>query len=134
MRDMTKNIDEAIWALSEKPLFATSFERIKIMKELASAHKDLPQPARFSRLFAMLLERVSLPLEDHDILAGRYIDKELNESEEAEYRAFLRDPERLYHRIFLSSGHATYSWEMLVDEGLTALRAKVLREAEGCTD
>jgi formate C-acetyltransferase len=134
MRDMTKNVDEAIWALTEKPLFATSFERIKIMKELASSHKDLPQPARFSRLFSMLLERVSLPLEDHDILAGRYIDKELNESEEAEYRAFLRDPERLYHRVFLSSGHATYSWEMLVDEGLTALRAKVLREAERCTD
>lgn len=134
MNDMTKNIEEARLALTEKPLLATSFERVKIMRELASCHKELPQPARFSRLFSMLLERVSLPLEDHDILAGRYVDRELNEEEESEFRAFLRDPDRLYRRVFLSSGHMTYSWEMLVDEGLTGLRDKALRRAESCPD
>lgn len=134
MRDMNKNIDEALRALTEKPLFSTSFERVKIMKELAKAHTDLPQPARFARLLSILLSRVSLPIEQHDLLAGRYVDKELDESEEAEFQSFMKDPDRLYRNVFWSSGHATYSWEMLVEEGLDGLRQRALRAAEKCDE
>ena len=129
MRNMTKNIDEARRALTEKPLFSTSFERVKIMKELASYKKDAPQPERLADILSILLSRVSLPLEDYDILAGRCVDRELDEGEEAEFREFLRDPDNLYRKVFWSSGHRTYSWEMLVDEGLSALRDRALANA-----
>ena len=129
MRNMTKNIDEARRALTEKPLFSTSFERVKIMKELASYKKDAPQPERLADILSILLSRVSLPLEDYDILAGRCVDRELDEGEEAEFREFLRDPDNLYRNVFWSSGHRTYSWEMLVDEGLSALRDRALANA-----
>ena len=41
---MVKNIEEARLALTEKPIFATSVERFKILNECKSYYKELPQP------------------------------------------------------------------------------------------
>ena len=39
---MKRNIEEACLSLSQKPIFATSVERFKIMNEIKSLEKDLP--------------------------------------------------------------------------------------------
>ena len=123
---MKKNIEEALLSLSQKPIFATSVERFKIMNDIKSQDKDLPQPKRFSKLLRVFLSRVSTPIEKFDIIAGRCVDRELTEDEEIEFSAYLKHPDYPSRKLFFASGHCTYSWEMLVEEGIVGLKERVL--------
>lgn len=118
-----KNIVEAERALVEKPLLAASAERILILNEIKSEYKQLPQPLRFARVLGELLDRVSVPLEDYDLIAGRCVDRLLTEAEEAIFQAFNRHPDHPKRDALLGSGHCTYSWEMVVELGLSGLRS-----------
>ena len=123
MKMIEKNIDEAKLALVEKPLFASSVERIIILDSIKSLYKELPHPLRFSKHLSELLSRVSLPLEDHDLIAGRCVDRELDESEEQIFQSFIKHPDYQPRHTFIGSGHCTYSWDMLVEMGLCGMRA-----------
>ena len=57
------NILEAKDALENKPILATSVERVLILNEIKSSFKELPQPLRFSKMFSILLSRISTPLQ-----------------------------------------------------------------------
>jgi len=131
---MKQNIAEAEYALTQKPLLATSAERFLILNELKSSWKELPQPLRFSRILSALLSRVSVPVEEYDLIAGRCVDRELTAKEEALFQTFIRHPDHPARQIFWSSGHCTYSWEMLVEEGLAGLRAKAAEQLTTCTE
>lgn len=122
---MKQNIEEAKHALTQKPVFATSAERILILNELKSSYRELSQPLRFSKILSILLSRVSLPLESYDLIAGRCVDRELTDEEEALFQAYIKSPDCLKRTVFWSSGHCVYSWEMLVNEGLSGLHARV---------
>ena len=124
MIDLKQNIAEAVHALTEKPLLATSAERLLILNELKSQRKDLPQPERFAWALAELLSRVSVPLDDHDMIAGRCVDRELSEEEEAIFQAYIAHPDYPQKELFLGSGHCTYSWESAVELGLPGLRKR----------
>ncbi|MBR2354238.1 MAG: hypothetical protein IKA76_07055 [Clostridia bacterium] len=119
---MNRNIEEAIHSLREKPMFATSAERFLIMNELKSSYKELPQPLRFSKILSTLLSRVSTPLEEYDLIAGRIVDRELSEEEERMFQIHIVHPDYPTHRIFWPSGHCAYSWDAVVRKGLVGLR------------
>lgn len=125
---MDRNIEEARRALTQKPLLATSAERFLILNELKSSYKDLPQPLRFSKILSILLSRVSVPLKEYDLIAGRCVDRELTAEEETLFQEFIKHPDHPAHQLFWSSGHCTYSWEMLVENGLVGLRAKAAEQ------
>lgn len=131
---VTENIAEADWALTEKPLLATSAERFLILNELSGRYAELAQPLRFSKLLSILLSRVSTPIEDYDQIAGRCVDRVLSEAEEKAFQNFLTNGAyQSIRSILLSSGHCTYSWELVVKEGLSGLRRiakQRLRDAE----
>jgi len=127
------NIAEAEWALTKKPMLATTVERVMILDELKSAYRELPQPLRFSAFLRELLSRVSLPLEAYDLIAGRSVDRELTPDEEAVFQAFLKSPDFPARTVWFGSGHCTYSWESLVSKGLVGLRAEVMARLSVCT-
>ncbi len=127
---MKPNIEEARQSLVHKPLFATSVERILILNELKSSYKELPQPLRFSKILSILLSRVSVPLESYDLIAGRCVDRELTNEEEALFQEYIKSTDNLKRNLFYSSGHCVYSWEMLVNEGLSGLRAKAIKQRD----
>ena len=127
---MIQNIEEAQLSLIEKPILATSAERFLILNEIKSSFKELPQPLRFSRMLSILLSRVSVPLKEHDLVAGRCVDRELTEEEEQVFQAYLRHPDYPARRSIFPSGHCTYSWEMLVNEGLKGLKERVSAQIE----
>lgn len=131
---MEQNIREAMWSLTQKPIFATSAERFLILNELKSSHKELPFPLRFSKVLNALLSRVSVPVEEYDLLAGRCVDRELTADEEELFQAFINHPDHPKKILFFSSGHCTYSWDMLLEEGLTGLRQRVLSRIENEAD
>ncbi len=125
---MERNVAEAKKALTQKPLLSTSVERVMILNELQTKFKELAQPLRFSRILSELLSRVSVPLEQYDLIAGRCVDRELSAQEEALFESFIKADDYIGHRLFWSSGHCTYSWEMLVKEGLVGLRQKAAHQ------
>jgi formate C-acetyltransferase len=122
--DLTKNIQEAKRALTEKPMLATSVERILILNEIKSDHKDWPQPKRFPYMLRTLLSRVSTPIEPYDLVAGRCVDRVLSDEEEAIFQAYLKSPDRQKSSAMLSSGHCSYDWDALVTLGLPGLRRR----------
>ena len=120
------NVKEAITALTEKPMLATSAERLLILNEIKSEGKELPHPLRFSAMLSTLLSRVSTPLEPYDLIAGRCVDRLLTEEEENIFKAFLTHPDNPNRKVLISSGHCSYDWENLLRKGLPGLRAAAL--------
>ena len=131
---MKQNIDEAKKSLTQKPIFATSAERFLILNEVKSSYKELPQPLRFSKILSILLSRVSVPVKEYDLIVGRCVDRELTEQEERLFEAYTRHPDYPSKWLFWSSGHCTYSWKMLLDEGLVGLRAKATERMQTATE
>ena len=125
MNNTSKSIYEAQNALENKPLFATSVERILILNEIKSSFKELPQPLRFSKILSILLSRVSTPLKEFDLIAGRCVDRELNDEEEKAFQEFIKSPDYTTETVFMLSGHCTFSWDMLLEYGLIGLKEKV---------
>ncbi len=131
---MNKNILEVKNALENKPMLATSVERFTILNELGKQHRELTQPIRFAKYMKELLQRVSTPLEEYDLIAGRCVDRLLTEEEETRFQAFIRssdNPER--HTIF-NSGHCSYSWDTVVKSGISGMRATAQRQKEKYRD
>lgn len=132
--DLTVHINEAKRALTEKPMLATSVERVMILNEIKSDHKEWLQPKRFSYMLRELLSRVSLPLESYDLIAGRCVDRVLTEDEEAIFQSYLKSPDRQNKSAMLSSGHCSFDWEDLVRLGLSGLRHRAERSLSQKTD
>ncbi len=122
MKMIEKSIQEAQNILVEKPLLATSVERIIILDDIKSRYKELPHPLRFSKHLSILLSRVSLPLQEHDLIAGRCVDRELSDAEEAVFQSFINHPDYQPRNTFIASGHCTYSWDMVVEYGISGMR------------
>jgi len=129
-----QNVAEAKDALLNKPIFATSAERVLIMNEVKSNFKELAQPLRFSKILSILLSRVSTPLEPFDLIAGRCVDRELSEDEEAIFQAFIKHPDYPKRGLFFSSGHCTYSWDAVVKYGLCGLKELAQSTCESTDD
>ncbi len=131
---MKQNVEEAKRALTEKALFATSVERFLILDEFKSAYKELPQTRRFSKILSILLSRVSTPIEPYDLIAGRCVDRELNEAEEKAFAEYIKHPDYPANHLFYSSGHGTYSWELLVKKGIVGLREMAIERLSRAED
>ena len=132
--DLTLNITEAKRALVEKPMLATSAERVMILNEIKGDHGDWPQPKRFAYILNQLLSRVSTPLEPYDLIAGRCVDRLLSDEEEAIFAEFLKAKDNPKRHALFSSGHCTYDWDALVTLGLSGLRQKVCDRLAGEQD
>lgn len=122
--DLTLNINEAKLALTEKPMLATSVERVMILNEIKSHHPEWPQPKRFAYLLSELLSRVSTPLEPYDLIAGRCVDRLLTAQEEEIFAAFLKAADNPKRHALFSSGHCSYDWDSVVRLGLSGLRQR----------
>jgi len=127
VKNMSVNVMEAERALVEKPMLATTVESIMILNEIKSCYRELPKTLRFSKFMTELLSRVSLPLEEYDIIAGRTVDRILTEDEEKIFKEFVSHPDYPYGKVLFPSGHCTYSWDKVVEYGICGLR-KIAKE------
>lgn len=134
MKRLQRNIDEAITALTEKPMFAADAERILIAHELMGEDASMPQPVRFARALSAILDRVSVPIEEYDLIAGRVVQRELTDEEEEKFRELCRDPRSPYKCAIYSSGHCSYDWKMVMEYGIAGLIGKARASLEGKTD
>ena len=134
MYQLQQNITEAIAALTEKPMFASDAERILIAYDLAQHPSDQPQPMRFADAVCTILDRVSVPLEDYDLIAGRSIQRELTDEEEVIFQELQKNPASPYRTAIIASGHCSYDWEMVMEYGLPGLLDKARASMEAKPD
>ena len=134
MEKLRRNIDEARTALTEKPLYAADAERIIIAHSLIGKNADDVQPVRFARAMSEILDRVSVPLEEYDLIAGRVVHRELTEEEEAIFSELRRSPLSPYKGTIFSSGHCSYDWKMIAELGLPGLIEKAKASLSEKTD
>jgi len=124
MNRMQQNVSEAVTVLTERPMFAADAERILIAYDIKEDFVGCPQPVRFAGYLSAVLDRVSVPLEDYDLIAGRAVIRELNEEEEEVFKALQRDSHSPYRGSIIASGHCSYDWEMVMEYGLPGLIEK----------
>lgn len=124
------NINEALKALTEKPLKSTSFDRVRLLGEMRDNYKDLPQPERFGKIMYDFLDKVEIPLVRGDLIAGRASDKLLSDEEEEYFRQFEHDPNNLYRNTIFDTGHCTLDWENLINLGITGMKDRAIESLE----
>ena len=102
-----------------KPIDSTLTERWFLLDEATKACEGLSQPLIFGKGMSYILERASTPIEDYDILVGRFIEKVPSaEEEEALQNIWVDGSSKKHPIIGLNRGHRVFDWETLVKIGL----------------
>ena len=122
-------LDETIDALRNKPIKSTYLERLIVADKARALYRELPQPLMLGCTANYILENVSCPVAQHDILLGRYVEVVPNEEEEALFRQLMKKNEEL-GSCMIDGGHISFDWETIVREGLIGYIKKSERELE----
>ena len=122
--DLKPNIEEAGRELTSRPVKATTAELLLIQYEIRHKYNDKTQPERYGLYLDEILQRVSVPLEKYDLIAGRSIHRELNAEEEKIFKTYCEEKLLQIYRTMLDNGHAIYSWDDVVRLGLPGLKKR----------
>ena len=100
---------------------ATFLERMEIIRECSNKFQDLTAGIRFGQTLSALLSNISILTDDDDLILGRI--PEVVPTPEQE-RWIEENWEYFQPTWFWSNGHLTISWERLLKEGLSGIRAR----------
>ncbi len=122
--------EEAIYALTHKPIITYSSDRVKVWREAFLISKDLPtQPQKYSTALKYFLENISIPIDEKDILIGRMVEQSFTEEEEKVFQEkYMSESGCMRGKpdFVTENGHCSLRWDTLFEKGIPALR----REAE----
>ncbi len=116
-------IDETVEAARNRAVNSTQYERPYLLNEIFGKYDGTPQPIHLGYTTGYLLENVSCPIEDYDILLGRVVDKELTAQEEAKYQECVQDYGKKMYPLN-DGGHITFDWEPVIELGISGYIAK----------
>lgn len=78
----TQMREEAIYALTHKPIITYSSDRVKVWHDAFLISKDLPtQPQKYSVSLKYFLENISIPIDEKDVLIGRMVEESFTPEE-----------------------------------------------------
>ncbi|MBP5638205.1 MAG: hypothetical protein J6X55_01910 [Victivallales bacterium] len=119
-------IDAAIRLLREKPVNSTLTERLFLLDEAWKDVQNLPQPLQQGIGLFNILSKASLPVDPHDFLLGRYIDKVPDAQEEARLQEIWKDNHYRRNPIsYRNYGHVTLDFPGACRMGLPGYVQKV---------
>lgn len=135
-----RSIETAVRMLREKPVNSTLVERHFLLYEAWDKYADLPHPLMMGKGLTYVLERASLPVEEYDLLLGRFDDHVPTSDEEVRLQRLWdeRAPET-NPLVVQNSGHLTLDFEPLIKHGIVGYiercearlkKAKLDREEE----
>ena len=132
MRDLrAARLREAVDGLTHKDVRSTTLERIRLALEADDRVQGLPQPLQLGAGLQYILERISTPVEPHDLLAGRVCEEIPDEAGEALLRhALERWGNRSLPPWMRDGGHECFAWDRLLDLGLPGLEALAQHQLE----
>ncbi|MBQ6789567.1 MAG: hypothetical protein IJO81_05220 [Clostridia bacterium] len=120
-------LNETLDTLRNKSPLSTFVERARLSAEAVRKFRGLPQPVRCGRALEYVLERASCPVEQHDILLGRFPEKVPCETEDTEFWANVDTIENLGYYT-PDNGHTPFDWEEILNIGIGGYIEKCERE------
>jgi len=131
--------EEILEMLRNKSPLSTLTEHWFLLDEAWKEVEGLPQPMQFAKGLTYILERASVPVAEHDLFLGRFIDKVPDDAEEKRYKEIWAREEHLrpqYNPIVKHNHtHITLDWKSILGHGLggyiskTEAKLKELRDA-----
>lgn len=126
-------IQEAMDALTQKPVKCTTLERIRLFTEADEwLDPDLPQPLKYGLGLGYVLERIEQPIEPYDLILGRITEEVPDEEGEA----FFQEVSVRYKREAApwdkgtqpfwvnDQGHTSFYWKDVIEYGLSGLKER----------
>lgn len=112
-------ISNTIEYTKTKPINSTLTERWFLLNDATKEYEGLSQPLMFGKGMAYILERAATPIEEYDILVGRFTDRvPTDEEEEALQNIWVDGSSKKHPIVGLNRGHRVFDWETLVKIGL----------------
>ena len=125
----TARIEEALWAIRDKPVESTTFERLRLTREADELVHGRPQVEQLGEGLRYLLNRISLPVSPHDLLLGRVAEKVLDAAEEAYFQETVsRWNGRGTPTWMPDGGHEAFHWERILRVGLPGMQESAEKE------
>lgn len=124
-----RKVQEALDALTKKPIKMTTLERIRLLIQ-AHEHvvKDLPQPLQYGLGLKYVLNHISLPIAEDDLILGRISEEVPDEAGEAYYQDVLKKYGRSLPPWVYDQGHISMYWEGVTRLGLWGLKKRAEEE------
>ncbi|MBE6607463.1 MAG: hypothetical protein E7633_02750 [Ruminococcaceae bacterium] len=118
--------EEAIYALTHKPIITYSSDRVKVWQDAFLISKDLPtHPQKYSVSLKYFLENISIPIDENDVLIGRMVEESFTEEEEKVFQQkYMSEPGCFGKPDFIiENGHCSLRWDILFAKGISGLKA-----------
>jgi len=123
-------IQEALWAIRDKPVESTTLERLRITREADELVRGRPQVEQLGWGLRYLLDRVSLPVAQHDLLLGRVAETVPNADEEAYFQETVSRWDGQGTPAWMpDGGHEALHWERILRVGLPGMQTFAENEA-----
>jgi len=122
-------VKEATQALREKDTRATTLGRLRLTREADGLVRGRPQPLQLGEGLYFLLDNISLPVHQHDLLLGRISEEIPDEKGEELLRTTIEEwGGRAIPPWMRDSGHECFAWDRLLFLGLPGLENHAKRE------
>lgn len=128
-----KTAMELLW---KKPIQSTLVERWFLLEEACRRYEDEPQPLAMGKGLSHILAHASLPIEECDLLLGRYDDHVPTAEEEEKLQAIWQERAHRHKTVIthFNKGHLTLDWETLVKIGISGYLEKTEKRLLEATD
>lgn len=119
------SVEMGIRLLREKPYESTLVERYFLLYEAWDTVKGLPQALQMGKGLYYVLERASVPVEEYDLLLGRYDDHVPTDEEQKRLDKLWETNPNTNPIVIYNGGHIILDFETLVREGIVGYISKV---------
>jgi len=124
-------VEETLEMLRGKPVDSTLTEHFFLADEAWERFKDLPQPLQQGHGLEYILSHASLPLREHDLLLGRFVDKVPEAAEEARFWEIWRERSPATNPVIMhNGGHITLDWPGILRLGISGYIEKARAKLE----
>ena len=123
----TKMREEAIYALTHKPIITYSSDRVKVWHDAFLKVKDLTtQPQKYSVSLKYFLENISIPIDEKDVLIGRMVEESFTPEEEVVFKKeYMSEPGCFGKPDFITeNGHCSLRWDILFKKGIDSSKSR----------
>lgn len=126
-------IQEAVEALTQKPVKCTTLERIRLFTEADEwLDPDAPQPLKYGLGLGYVLDRIEQPIEPYDLILGRITEEVPDEEGEAffqemcvRYKRTAQPWDKGTQPFWVNDqGHTSFYWKDVVEYGLPGLKKR----------
>jgi formate C-acetyltransferase len=124
----SRRIAEALYSIQEKEIRSATLERLRISWDADEFVRGLPQQLQLGEGLYYLLDNISVPVSDDDLILGRVTEEVPDADGESLLEKTAKEWGRGIPRWMPDGGHECFDWERLLRLGLPGLESFAQQE------